>query len=187
MAAVLLGGMVKAVADDPPGACPVSQDVLSGRQVAQVRDGGLDHEAAARGEVLGDVAEAGDLRVLRGEVVDRVVHQVGHRENVVHPDRGHVADGHADSVPAWLATEPGHHRPGQFDAVHRHAALGQRQPDAAGADGQFQCPPAARQLREQADRRVDSLWLEHAVGRVVVARGNRLAEVSVWIIHVLRT
>jgi len=88
MAAVLLGGMVKAVADDPPGACPVSQDVLSGRQVAQVRDGGLDDGAAARGEVLGDVAEAGDLRVLRGEVVDRVVHQVGHRENAVHRSDG---------------------------------------------------------------------------------------------------
>src|ERR1700722_5977712 len=72
VAPVLLGGVVKAVADDPPGAGPVGQDVLPGWQVAQVRDPGLDHEAPARGEVLGDVAEAGDLRFLRGEVVDRV-------------------------------------------------------------------------------------------------------------------
>lgn len=48
---------------------------------------------------------------------------------------------------------------------------------------QLQCPTAARQLGEQADRRVDRRWLEHAVGRVVVARRNRLAEVSVGIIH----
>jgi hypothetical protein len=34
---------------------------------------------------------------------------------------------------------------------------------------------------------VDSLWLEHAVRRVVVARRYRLAEISVWIIHELRT
>jgi hypothetical protein len=71
--------------------------------------------------------------------------------------------------------------------VHRHAALGQRQCDAAGADGQLQCAPAARQLGEQADRRVNGFWLEHAIRRVVVARRNRLTEVSVWIIHELRT
>src|ERR1022692_4003036 len=58
MAAVLLGGVVEAVTDDPPRACPVCQDVLPGRQVAQVRDLCLDHEAATRGEVLGAVAEA---------------------------------------------------------------------------------------------------------------------------------
>src|SRR5262249_47789571 len=100
VAAVALRGVVEAVADDPCWARPVSLDVLPGRKKAQVRDSGLDHEASAWGEVLGDVAEARDLRFLRGEVVDRVEYQVGHRECALNPGRGHVADGHADGLAA---------------------------------------------------------------------------------------
>jgi hypothetical protein len=131
----------------------------------------------------GDVAEAGDLRFLRGEVVDGVVHQVGHREGAVDLGRGHVADGYRDS----LAAEPGHHRPGQLDAVHRHTALRQRQPDPAGTDGELQRAAASRQLGEQADRLVDDLRLEHAIGRIVVTRCDWFPEIPVWIVHGLRT
>src|SRR5579863_5702257 len=49
MAAVLLAGVVEGVGDDPAGACPVAQDVLPGRQITQVRDAGLDDEAATGG------------------------------------------------------------------------------------------------------------------------------------------
>jgi hypothetical protein len=71
-----------------------------GGKVAQVRHAGFDHEAATRGEVRGDIAEAGNLRFLRGEVVNRVEHQVGRRERAIHPGRSHVADRDADSIPA---------------------------------------------------------------------------------------
>src|SRR6202044_385989 len=119
----LLGRVIIGVGDDPAGTGLGGQDVLPGGQGAQVGHDGLDDEAAARGEMPGDVAEAGDLRFLCGEVVDGVEHQVGHRESAVYPGRGHVADGYGDSVAAWLATQLGGHRPGQFDAVHRYAAL----------------------------------------------------------------
>lgn len=71
--------------------------------------------------------------------------------------------------------------------MHRHAPGGQRQPDPAGADGQFQGPPAARQLGEQANCRVNRLRLEHFIGRVVIPRRDLLPEVPVWIIHEMTT
>src|SRR5258706_15551144 len=74
--AVLLRGVVKAVGDEQARARPVSQDVLAGRQVAQRRDAGLDHEAATPNEGPGDVAEAGGPRLLGCEVVERVENPV---------------------------------------------------------------------------------------------------------------
>jgi hypothetical protein len=67
--------------------------------------------------------------------------------------------------------------------VHRYAALRERQPDAAGTDGELQRATGTGQLGEQADRRVNGLRLEHAVGRVVVTGRDAFPEVPVWIIH----
>jgi hypothetical protein len=53
------------------------QHVLPGREPAQLGNPALDDEAAAGLQVAGGVAEAGGLRVLAGQVHDRVEHQVG--------------------------------------------------------------------------------------------------------------
>ena len=56
----------------------------------------LDDEAAARLEVRRDVAEAGDLRRLRRQVVDRVEDEVGEPERAVGARRREVADRDGD-------------------------------------------------------------------------------------------
>jgi hypothetical protein len=119
--------------------------VLPRRQQAQLRYPDFDDEAAAGVQVGRDVAEAGHLRLLRGQVHDGVEDQVGQPEGAVYPGGGEVSDGHADGVAAGLGAQPGHHGPGQVDAVHRHAAAGQRQRDPAGPDAQLQRPAAAGQ------------------------------------------
>ncbi len=47
-------------------------DGLARRETLKLRDVNLDYEAAARFEMRGDVAEALNLCVLRGQVRDRV-------------------------------------------------------------------------------------------------------------------
>jgi hypothetical protein len=109
------------------------------------------------------VPEARHLRVLRGQVHDRVEHQVGQREGPVGRGGGEVADGDRDAVAARLGPQPGHHGPGQVDAVHLDAAPGQRQRDPAGADAQLQGPPAAGQLGQHAGRRLHGRRVEHVL------------------------
>src|SRR3712207_8123629 len=52
----------------------------------------LDHEATARGQVGGDVAEAVDLGILRGQVHDRVEHQIRKGEGALDAGAGEVTD-----------------------------------------------------------------------------------------------
>jgi hypothetical protein len=70
------------------------------------RHADLDHEAAARLEVRADVLEARDLRVLRGQVVDRVEDEVGEAERALDAGRGEIADRDRDRVAAGLGAEP---------------------------------------------------------------------------------
>jgi hypothetical protein len=127
--------------------------------------------------VGGGVAEAGDLRVLRDQVVDRVVDEVGDGERPVDAGRGEVADRDADRATAGLGPQPGHHGLGQVDAVHRNAALGQRQGDAAGADPELEGGAVARQPGEYVHDRRDGGRVEHVVGGIVVAGRDILPEV----------
>ena len=69
---------------------------LAGREPLELGDLDLDHEAAARLEMGGDVAEALDLVVLGGQVGDGVVHEVGEPEGPFHPGRGEVTDRQTD-------------------------------------------------------------------------------------------
>ena len=106
-------------------------------------------------EVSGSVAEALDLRVLRGQVRDGVEHQVGEAEGAVDPRAGHVADGDLDPVGARLGPQLVGHRRGQLDAGHRHAPTAQRQGQAPGADGQLERAARPGQVGEEVHRRVD--------------------------------
>src|SRR5262245_25738185 len=91
----LRGGVVDV--ERPAGlADVVGQDILPGRQPAQLRNVNLDDEAATGREVGGDVAEAGHLRFLRRQVHDRVEDQVRERERPRSPRRCEVADRHVD-------------------------------------------------------------------------------------------
>src|SRR5262249_40751059 len=71
----LRGGVVDV--ERPAGGADVERHgVLARWEPAQLRDVNLDDEAAAGRQVGGDVAEAGDLRFLRGQGHDRVEDQV---------------------------------------------------------------------------------------------------------------
>jgi PhnB protein len=133
--------------------------------------------------VVRRVAEAGHLRVLGGQVHYRVEHQVHQGERAVRPGRGEVPDRDADGVAAGLGPQPGHHGPGQVDAVHVHAAAGQRQRDPAGADAQLQRPPAAGQPGQHPGHHIHEGRVEHALGCVVVRRRDALTEVAVLVVH----
>ena len=76
----------------------------------QLRYLDLDHEAPAGTQVRGDVAEAGDLLVLRRQVLDGVVDEVRELERLVDAHRREVADGHADGFRAGLGAQLGDHR-----------------------------------------------------------------------------
>ncbi len=65
------------------------------------------------------------------------------------------------TVAAGLGAQPGHHGPGQVDAVHRDAAAGQRQRDAPGPDAQFQRPALAGQPGQGVGDRVHGTGAEH--------------------------
>ena len=55
-------------------------DDLAKRKPLQIRNTDLNDEVATRFEMLGNVAEAADLLVLRSQIHDRVEHEVGKRE-----------------------------------------------------------------------------------------------------------
>ena len=169
---------------DPPSRLCHGEGVegLAGREPLQPRNTDLDHETAAGLEVRRRVAEARDLRRLRGQVHDRVEHQVGEGERPVHRGRGEVADRHADSVRAGLRPQPRDHRLRHVDAVHRHAALRQRERDPARPDPELERASTFGELGEEVDRRVDGLRIEHARSGHVVPGGDAFVEVAV-VVH----
>src|SRR5215831_2138496 len=117
----LRGGVVDI--ERPAGLADVAgQDILPGREPAQLRNVNFDDEAATGRQVGGDVAEAGHLRFLRGQVHDRVEDQVRERERPLGPRGREVADRHADLCAARLGAQPGDHGLGQVDATYRYAA-----------------------------------------------------------------
>ena len=143
----------------------------------QSRHADLDHEAAARLEVRGDVLEARDLRVLRRQVADRVEDDVRERERAVDLRRREVADRDLDLLPAGLLAQLGDHRLGEVDPVHADAALRERQRDPAGADPELERRSVAGELGEEVDRRIEHVRLEHVGRGLVVALRHVLAEV----------
>jgi hypothetical protein len=117
--------------------------------------------------VRSDIAEAGDLGLLRRQVHDGVEDQVHDRERPVYLRRREVADRHADRLAARLGAQPGGHGPRQLDAMDRDAAMGQRQRDPAGANPQFQGPATAGKLGQYLDHRAHGSRLEHVGGLLV--------------------
>jgi len=109
----------------------------------------------------GGVAEARDLEVLRGEVRDRVEHEIDEPEGAVDPCRRDVADRHVDLVGVRLRPELGNHRLGQIDPRHPDTALVQRQRDSPRADGELERGAAACELREEVDRRTEHVRVVH--------------------------
>ena len=150
---------------------------LARRQPLELRDADLDHEASAGLEVRGGVLEAGHLIVLRGQVVDRVVDQVGERELARHLGGGEVAQRDLDPVGAGLRPELLHHLAREVDAAHRHAAPGERQRDPAGADAELERSAVSGQPGQEVDGRLDHGRVEHLGAAVVVALGHALTEV----------
>jgi hypothetical protein len=71
-------------------------DRLPRRQPLKPRNHYLDDEAAGRREVRRDVAEAPDLRLLRGQVHDRVRDEVRERERALDRGSREVADRDTD-------------------------------------------------------------------------------------------
>jgi hypothetical protein len=65
---------------------------------------------------------------------------------------------------AGFGPQPLHHGAGQVDAVHRHAAGGQRQRQPAGPDAEFEGPASTGQLGQHVGRGVHRVGFEH-VGR----------------------
>ena len=88
----------------------------------------------------GHVAEAGHLRLLRGQVHDRVEDEVCDAEAAVRLRCREVAYGDADGRTARLCSQPGHHRPRQVDPVYRDAAGRQWQRDSSGSDAELESP-----------------------------------------------
>src|SRR5215210_1957570 len=86
----------------------------------------------------GNVLEAGDLLVLRRQVVDRVEDEVRERERPVHSRGGEVADRDGNIGAAGLLPQLRHHLAREIDAVYLDAALPQRQCYAAGADAELE-------------------------------------------------
>ena len=124
-------------------------------------------------EVRGGVLEAGDLIVLRGQVVDRVVDQVGERELARHLGGGEVAERDLDRVGAGLRPQLLHHLARKVDAAHRDAAPGERQRDPAGADAELQRSAVSGQPGQEVDGRLDHGRVEHLRGGGVVRLATR--------------
>ena len=150
---------------------------LARRQPLELRDADLDHEASAGPQVRGGVLEARHLIVLRGQVVDRVVDQVGERELARYVGRGDVAERDLDPVGAGLRSQLLHHLAREVDATDRDAAPGQRQRDPAGADAELQRGAVAGQTGQEIDRRLDHGRVEHLRAALVVALGHSRTEV----------
>ena len=134
---------------------------LAGREPLESRDADFDHEAPARFQVRGDIAEALDLLVLGGQVHDRVEHEVGEPERLADPGGCEVANRDADIVGTGLRPQARDHRRGQVDPVHTNTPLAERQRDAAGADPQFEGTTFSCEIGEKAHGGLDNGGLEH--------------------------
>src|SRR5262245_47985868 len=89
---------------------------LAGRKSLQLWHADLDHEVAARVDVRRNVLEACHLRVLAGEVVDRVEDEVGEREAAVGARRREVSDRDGDLAAARLGAQTLDHGSREVDA-----------------------------------------------------------------------
>ncbi len=153
------------------------RNVSPGREPLEIGQHHLDHEAPARLEVRGRVLEARDLRVLRGQVHDRVEDEVGDREASLDRRRREVADRDADRLGARLGLQPRDHRLREVDAADADATLRERQGDPAGADPELERRAVTCEPGDEIDDRVDCAGLRHLVVRVVVPSCDVLAEV----------
>src|SRR5438309_6260773 len=151
---------------------------LPRRKSPEIRYADLDDETTTGLEMRGDVLETRDLLVLRVQVGDRVVDEIGEAERAVGSGRGEVADGHRDVIRARLRPELRDHGRRQVDAVHAYAALAERQRDSSGADPELEGGAVAGQLDEEAHRGLDDRRIEHGSRRDVVALGYPFVEVD---------
>ena len=78
---------------------------------------------------------------------------------------------------AGLRAQPLDHRGREVDAVHANAALRERQRDPAGADPELERGAVTGQVCEEVDDGIDRLRAGDLRPRVVVSRGDALAEV----------
>ena len=137
----------------------------------------LDHEVATGLEVGCDVLEAGHLRILGDEVVDRVEDEVGERERALSARRREVPDGHGDPVSAGLCAQTRNHGAREVDAMHFHTPLRERQRDPPRPDTQLERGAVVGERSKEVDDRLDRRSLEHLVRWVVVAGRDLLTEV----------
>src|SRR3954454_13865719 len=89
-------------------------------------------------EVRGDVLEARHLRVLGGQVVDRVEDEVGERERAPGARRREVTDHDRKVGASRLRAQARDHGAREIDAVDLHTALRERQRDPPGADPELE-------------------------------------------------
>ena len=171
-----LGHDVVDVEAEPVRAGVEGHDRLADRELLECGDAELDHEMPAGAEVRGGVLEARHLRVLRGQVADRVEDEVDERELPVDAGRGHVSGHGLDVLGAGLVAQAREHRLGAVDAGHADAALCERKRDAAGADRELERAAVAGEAGQHVDRRVEGRGVEHRGGVLVVARRHLLAE-----------
>src|SRR5207245_2745767 len=127
-------------------------DRLAGGEPLPRRDDDLDHEAAARVEMVRDIAEALDLRVLRREVHDRVPYEVSERECARHLRGGEVANRHIDGGGTRLRSQLFDHGRRKLDAAYPDASASERQGEATSADAEFKDGPTSSQIREEVHR-----------------------------------
>ena len=67
--------------------------------------------------------------------------------------------------------------------MHGHAALRERQRDAARADPQLERASIAGEPGQEVDDRIDGGRVEHVRRGLVVARGHALVEVAIAVVH----
>src|SRR5436190_20846967 len=153
-------------------------DGLTGRDASELRDVDLDRETAAWFQMGGDVAEARNLFVLRGQVRDRVANEVGERERPGHSGGREVADGHVDFVRARLPLQLRNHGRRQLDPVNANTPPAERQRYAPGTHAELERVTRSCQLGEEIHRRVDDRGLEQVRPEVLVLLRNPLVEVE---------
>ena len=139
------------------------------RGAVELRDTRPRSRSSRRAQVRGRVLEALHLRVLGGEVLDRVVDEVREPERTRLPWSCDVADRHARRRPHPASPAAPRPSAGDRSIPCTHASRAQRQRHATGTDRELEgAAPLARQIDEEAHRR-----LEHGRGRTSPARSRR--------------